>query len=230
MVGPCARKPGRVGLTPDSSPALIQTMNDNPLLLLVCAAAGLYAAWLWWDDFRAARAGRPHPRALPGAGPAPALACAVAAGGALAITAAETWGEIHLGLNAEQSKITVLFGGYTLVAAFIEELVFRGFIVVEGRGTAMRWVGAVGASVLFAALHQFLWEWNKDVPFHLTLTAKGWFSTGAVFVSSLWFYAMRFAVRLNPRASLLPCFAAHLAKNGAVFAIKAAQGFVVGGW
>lgn len=203
-------------------------MNDNPLLLLVCAAAGLYAVWLWWGDFRSARAGRPHPRALPGAVPAPVLACVVAAGGALAITAAETWGELRLGLSAEQSKMTVLFGGYTLVAAFIEELVFRGFVVVEGRGVALRWAGVVGASVLFAALHPFLWQWQDGLRF--TFTAKGWFSTGAVFVSSLWFYAMRFAARLNPRASLLPCFAAHASKNVAVFAIKAAQGFIVGWW
>ncbi len=205
-------------------------MNDNPLLLLVCAAAGLYAAWLWAADFRTARAGRPNPRALPGAVPASVWVCVVAAMGALAITTAETWGEIRLGLSEQQSKMTVLFGLYTLVAAFIEELIFRGFIVVEGRGAGMRWAGAVGASVLFAALHPFLWDWSKNQPFHLTLTAKGWFSTWAVLASSLWFYAMRFAARLNPKASLLPCVAAHGAKNIAVFAIKAAQGYVVGWW
>jgi membrane protease YdiL (CAAX protease family) len=205
-------------------------MNDNPLLLLITAAAGLTMVWLWWDDLRGARSGRPNPRALPGAVPAPVLACVVAAVGALTITGAETWGEIQLGLSVEQSKMTVLFGGYTLVAAFIEELIFRGFIVIEGRGAAPRWAGALGASVLFAALHPFLWELGKEHPFHFTFTAKGWFSTGAVFVSSLWFYAMRFAARLNPRASLVPCFAAHATKNLAVFAIKAAQGFVVGWW
>ncbi len=205
-------------------------MNDNPLLLLVCAAAGLYTAWLWLADFRSARSGRPNPRALPGALPASTQGCLVAVAGALVITAAETWGEEWLGLSAAQSKMTVLFGGYTLVAAFVEELIFRGFIVVEGRGAAAKWAGAVGASVLFAALHPFLWEWTKGQPFQLTLTPKGWFSTGAVFVSSLWFYAMRFATRLNPRSSLLPCFSAHLGKNLAVFAIKAAQGFVTGAW
>jgi len=205
-------------------------MNDNPLLLFVSAAAGLYAAWLWWDDFRAAQAGRPNPRGLPGALPAPVLACAVAAIGALLLTAAETWGELRLGLSGQQSKMTVLFGGYTLVAAFVEELIFRGFIVIQGRGAAVRWAGVLGASVLFAALHPFLWAWDHDQPLHLTLTAKGWFSTGAVFANSLWFYAMRFSARLNPKASLLPCVAAHASKNIAVFAIKAAQGFVVGWW
>ena len=205
-------------------------MNDNPLLLLFTAAVGLYMAWLWWDDFRAARAGRPRPHALPGAVPAPVSACLVAAAGGLVITLAETWGENRLGLSAQQSKMTVLFGLYTLLAAFVEELVFRGFVVIGGRGAAVRWAGVVAASVLFAALHPFLWEWNHDGPFHFTFTAKGWFSTGAVLVSSLWFYAMRFAARLNPRESLLPCVAAHGTKNLAVFAIKAAQGFVSGWW
>ncbi len=205
-------------------------MNDNPLLLLAVFAAGLYVAGLWWGDLRAARSGRPNAQALPGAVPATARACVVAAAGAVAITLLETWGEIRLGLSAEQSKMTALFGAYTLMAAFIEELVFRGFIVVQGRGAAAKWAGALGASSLFAALHPFLWSWNQGAPFHLTLTAKGWFSTGAVFASSLWFYAMRFTVRLNPQASLLPCFAAHGAKNLAVITIKAAQGFVTGVW
>jgi membrane protease YdiL (CAAX protease family) len=205
-------------------------MNDNPLLLLVAFAAGIYAAWLWWSDLRMARDGRPNARAMPGASLASAQACAIAALGALALTALETWGEIRLGLSAEQSKMTVLFGGYTLMAAFIEELVFRGFIVIEGRGVAAKWLGALGASVIFAALHPFLWEWHNGEAFRLTFSPKGWFSTGAVFASSLWFYAMRFAGRLNPRGSLLPCFAAHGTKNLAVLAIKAAQGFVVGAW
>ncbi|MEI6861909.1 MAG: CPBP family intramembrane glutamic endopeptidase [Verrucomicrobiota bacterium] len=205
-------------------------MNDNPLLLLAVFAAGLYVAGLWWRDLRAARAGRPNPRALPGAVPATAQAGVIAAAGAVGITLLETWGESRLGLSQTQSKMTVLFGVYTLMAAFIEELVFRGFIVIEGRGAAAQWTGALGASVLFAALHPFLWSWNHGEAFRLNFTAKGWFSTGAVFTSSLWFYVMRFAARLNPRGSLLPCFAAHGAKNLAVIAIKSAQGFIVGLW
>jgi membrane protease YdiL (CAAX protease family) len=201
---------------------------NNPVLLLATIGAGVYLAWLWWSDYRDAQAGRPNPRALPGATPASLVACAVAAAGALVLTGAETWGELRLGLSAEQSKMTALFALYSLVAAVVEEVVFRGYIVVEGRGVAARWAGALGASVLFAALHPFLWQW--DGVLRLTLTAKGWFSTGMVFAGSLWFYAMRFAARLNPRQSLLPCFAAHGAKNVAVIAIKAAQGFLVGWW
>jgi len=35
---------------------------------------------------------------------------------------------------------------------------------------------------------------------------------------------------LNPTRSLLPCIAAHAAKNAGVFVIKAAQGHVSGWW
>jgi len=205
--------------------------NDPPLLILMIAAS-LYMVHLWRSDYRTAQTGRADPHALPGATPASLMACGIAAAGALVILAVETIGEIQLGLSSQQSSITVLFGIYTLVAAFIEELIFRGFIVIEGRGANLRWLGIVAASVLFAALHPFLWEWKggwiwTDGRLELTLTAKGWFSSVTVFVSSLWFYTVRFA-RFNPRHSLLPCFTAHATKNLGVFVIKAAQGFVTG--
>ncbi len=209
-------------------------MTHDPLFLILMIAASLYMVHLWRSDYRAAQAGRAEPRALPGATPASLVACVIAAIGALVILAAETIGEIQLGLSEQQSSITVLFGIYTLVAAFIEELIFRGFIVIEGRGPKLRWLGIVAASVLFASLHPFLWEWKggwlwTDGRLELTLTAKGWFSTITVFISSLWFYSVRFA-RFNPRHSLLPCFTAHATKNLGVFAIKAVQGFISGIW
>jgi len=101
-------------------------------------------------------------------------------------------------------------------------------VVVKGRGTAARWAGIAAASVLFAALHPLLWKW-EDGTLAWTFTPKGWFSTSVVFISSLWFYTVRFA-SFNPRRSLIPCVSAHAAKNIGVFAIKAAQGFVVGWW
>lgn len=203
-------------------------MNDHPALLALMIAAGLYAFSLWRQDYLARRAGTPNPRALPGATPAPLKAGVIAALGALIILGLETAGEIRLGLSGEQSTLTALFAFYTLIAAFIEELIFRGFIVIEGRGKAARWAGILGASVLFAALHPFLWKWDDGV-FTWTLAAKGWFSTATVFVSSLWFYTVRFA-SFNPHRSLIPCVAAHATKNLGVIAIKGAQGFLVGWW
>lgn len=203
-------------------------MNDHPFLLIPMAAIALYVMYLWRQDYRSFRSGQPNPHALPGAIPCSPLACVIAGLGALAILAAETLGELHLGLSEQQSTITILFGIYSLLAAFIEELIFRGFIVIENRGKFLRLLGIVGASLLFAALHPFLWKWG-DSGFHWTVNMKGWFSTSAVFVSSLWFYTVRFAA-FNPNQSLIPSITAHAVKNLGVICIKAMQGFIVGGW
>lgn len=202
-------------------------MSDHPLLLLLMIAAGIYVAKLWRDDCRAALAGQPNPGALPGATAAPAKLLIIAICGALILLTLETWGEIRLGIAAEQSRITVLFGFYTLSAAIIEEVIFRGYVVVKSPHRALRWAGIFAASLVFALLHPFLWNWEEG--FTLSLTPKGWFSTGMIFIGSLWFYAMRFS-GWNTTQSLLPCFAAHLAKNLGVFVIKVQQGFVEGWW
>lgn len=218
-------------------------MNDEPALILFMSVVGLYVLNLWVQDYRLARAGIPSSHALPGATPAPFMACVIAGLGAAALLVAETWGEIRLEISEEQTEITILFGCYTLIAAFIEELIFRGFIVIEARGTAIRWAGIVAASILFAALHPFLWTWEMgDAPlWHVLMvwqwsewltwkfTTKGIFSTAIVFVSSLWFYTVRFAA-FNPTRSLLPCIVAHGTKNLGVFAVKGIQGFISGWW
>lgn len=202
--------------------------DQNPLVLLALLGGSLYVGKLWLDDLRAAQAGRPSPTALPGATPARGLAIVLAAIGALVLLAAEVGGEYALGIVGQQREITVLFGAYTLAAAFLEELIFRGFIVVEKRGRAALIAGCIGASLVFAAIHPFLWEW-KDGALTFHFTTKAWFSTAMIFAGSLWFYTVRFW-SLNPTHSLLPCIAAHAAKNIGVFAVKYAQGFVQGWW
>lgn len=203
-------------------------MTDNPLLLLLLGAAGIYFGKLWLDDMRAARAGRPNPRALPGATPARRSALWIASTGALALLAIETAGEHTLGIATEQSTMTWLFALYTLTAAIIEEIIFRGYLVIENRGTATRWAGILTASVVFALVHPFLWKWD-DTGFALTFGVKGAFSTAIVFATSVWLYLVRFA-RWNPTHSLLPCIVAHAAKNAGVIVIKASSGFMGGLW
>ena len=204
-------------------------MTADPLVvLLLIGASALLTRW-WVMDYRAALAGTPNTKALPGATSASAGTLAIASLGALAILAAETGGEHVLGLSAEQSRMTALVGLYSILGApVVEEVVFRGYIVIENRGRAALWAGVLGVSLLFALLHPFLWEW-KDRGLTFNLGVKAWFSTAMVFAASLWFYSVRF-FRLNPQRSLLPCFVAHATKNLGVFAIKYVQGFVGGWW
>lgn len=202
--------------------------QDNPWLLAGMVVGGSVVAKWWWDDLRAVRKGSSHPQGFPGATPASGRAVLIAVGGALILLAAETAGENALGLTAQQSRMTALFALYTLVAAFAEELVFRGYLVVENRGRTALVGGIVGASLVFALVHPFLWEW-QDGAIHLQNNPKAWFSTAVMFAGSLWFYAVRF-MPLNPTRSLLPCIAAHLAKNLGVIGVKYAQGFLAGWW
>jgi membrane protease YdiL (CAAX protease family) len=203
-------------------------MASSPFLTVLMLFGGAYVCKLWIEDYRAQLRGEIIRGGLPGATPSSRPMVIVAIGGSLLILAAETWGELRLGLSEEQSEITVLFGCYTLMAAVIEEIIFRGFLVVPDRGPVLKWAAVLSASLIFAAIHPFLWLWEDGV-WTWTLTPKGWFSTGAVFLSSLWFYTVRFLPG-NPTQSLIPCFAAHAAKNLGVFAIKGVQGFVVGWW
>ena len=204
-------------------------MTIDHLFPLLLIGAAVWVAHGWVSDYRAALAGRPNDTSFPGATPVSELAVALASVGALFILAAETSGEHALGVSAEQSKISVLFALSSICAApVIEEVVFRGYLVIENRGRLVLWAGVVGVSLLFALLHPFLWTWNGQA-LTLHFGAKAWFSTAMVFVVSLWFYSVRF-FRLNPQRSLLPCFVAHATKNLGVFAIKYVEGFVGGWW
>lgn len=200
-------------------------MSDNPLVLLAGFLIIAYLFKLWLTDLRDERAGKPNPNALPGATPATVTAAVIAIAGATLILAAETAGEYAFDLD--QSDITLLFALFTLAAAFMEEVIFRGFLVVENKGRTLL-IGSIFCfSILFALIHPFLWEWDSDAGLVLHMNASSWFSTGIVFLNSLWFYAVRF-LPFNPRHSLIPCIAAHLSSNLGVVIIKGAQGHIVG--
>lgn len=198
---------------------------NHPLLLVLLTLAGLHLARLWRSDLRRAGTAAAPANPLPGATPAPRAAIIIAVAGSLFLLGAETAGEVWLGIADQQSRMTWLFALYSVAAApVIEELIFRGFLVIEHHGRRALWAGAVAASAAFALLHPFLWQWNDD-GFRLTLTTKGAFSSATLFVTSWWLYVARFAA-WNPNHSLLPCFAAHAAKNAGVVIIKAATGFM----
>ncbi|NBD38379.1 MAG: CPBP family intramembrane metalloprotease [Verrucomicrobia bacterium] len=204
-------------------------MTQSPLFILLLFGGALYLAKIWYEDFRANAGAEPHPRALPGAFPAPRLALLIAAGGALFLVLVETGGEIALGVSAEQSDITVLFLLAMVGAGIIEEVLFRGYLVVEGKGRA--WL--IGSILLFSLLFSLAhYQYYVEVPeegswteFTFKTDAKSAWSLLLLFLNSLWFYAVRF-LPFNPRHSLLPCFVAHISSNLGVFIVKAAQGHV----
>jgi len=201
-------------------------MSDNPLIILIGLVATAYFFKLWLGDLKMERRGTPNPNAFPGATPASKTAIILGILGALIILAGETAGEYAFGFVEEQSDMTVLFGLFTLAAAFVEELIFRGFLVVTKKGRAAL-IGSIFLfSILFALFHPFLWEWQDD-GLVFNFSGKAWFSTSIVFINSLWFYTIRF-LPVNPRHSLLPCIAAHFASNLGVILIKLFQGHIVG--
>jgi membrane protease YdiL (CAAX protease family) len=124
----------------------------------------------------------------------------------------------------EQSEMVWFFVFAIVAAGVVEEVIFRGFLVLENKGRAVLIATCVVFSLIFAIIHGHLW--STEDGFEWTLTAKAFFSTGILFANSLWFYAIRFG-RWNPNRSIFPCMLAHAASNLGVFVIKLVQGYVV---
>lgn len=182
---------------------------------------------------------RENPRegGLPGATRCPWSAVVIAVAGTLVLLALETWGEIRLGISAEQKDVSWLALPMFIAAGFTEEVIFRGYLVVERRGKAMRWASILLFSLIFALIHDHLWSFEMPGErsdgilyalwdgFSVHFTLKGCFSTAFIFVGAVWFYFVRF-FKWNPNASLLAPVVAHIVKNVAVFAVKLAQGHI----
>lgn len=220
---------------------LLFVLNTTPapdrggdiLSTLVFAGIGVYVFWLWLQDYRAQKTKNPVHKPFPGATSTTQRAVVIATLGALILLLLETAGEYALGISEEQKTISAIFLLSMIAAAFVEELVFRGFLVITGKGKSVLIASVIFFSLLFAVLHPFLWDWqqHEDASWWqgtlvTDFSLKAWFSTLAIFVGSLWFYTVRF-LPSNPNWSLIPCFAAHLTKNIGVFVIKWMQGFVV---
>jgi hypothetical protein len=199
---------------------------DSPLLQLCLLGIIAYLFHLWLSDLRSAKKGVVATGSFPGALPCSIQWILIGVAGALILVGGETLGESMLGLSSEQSSMTILFALVTVASGFGEELVFRGYLVITKKGNPVLWLGILGFSLLFAVVHPYLWRWENG-GLEIQFTTKAWFSTGVVFLNSLWFYYLRFA-KSNSNNSLWPCIAAHAASNGAVFFVKLAQGHVSG--
>ena len=200
-------------------------MSDNPVAILLYLGVAGYVLYLYFVDFRSTRAGNvADGNSMPGASAMPASALIIGVFVALLILAIETSGEIVLGISREQSQMAWYFLFASLAAGVIEEVIFRGYLVVSKRGRAALITSCVGFSLVFALIHGHLWSTENG--FDFTFTTKGVFSTSILFFNSLWFYLVRFGP-WNPTQSIFPCMFAHACSNLGVFIIKLYQGFVV---
>lgn len=204
-------------------------MNDSPLILILFFAGCCYLGKIWFDDFRAYQTGNPNPNELPGARPAKTWWILIAILGSIGIVALETGGEYAIGVSGEQSDIAAIFLLAMLAAGFLEELVFRGYLVVQNRGRAALLASIFAVSLLFSLGHV---QYYTEIPeegawynFEFSITAGAAWTLFILFINSLWWYALRF-LPPNPSRSLLPCFAAHISSNLAVFAVKGFQGHI----
>ena len=202
----------------------MDALNENPLMILAYVGIAAYMLHLYLGDWRSEARGEPNPKAMPGAKGAAVSVYWLGVLGALVLLGLETGGEIALGIVSEQSEMLWYFVFAALGAGVVEEVIFRGFLVVENKGRAALVASCVGFSLIFALIHGHFWSTGEG--FVWTFTTKAWFTTALLFANSLWFYALRFGP-WNPTRSLFPCMLAHAASNLGVFAVKFAQGYVI---
>ena len=202
-------------------------MNESPFMVLLYVGVAAYVGYMYWGDYQSNQASeQPDPRGMPGATSASWGLYGIGVIGALLILAAETGGEIALGITSEQSEMVWYFVFAILGAGIVEEVIFRGYLVVDSKGRAALVGSCVGFSLIFAIIHGHFWSNEEGQAFAWTFTTKAFFTTGILLANSLWFYALRFG-QWNKNRSLFPCMLAHAASNFGVFAVKLAQGFVV---
>ena len=202
-------------------------MNESPFMVLLYVGVAAYVGYMYWGDYQSNQASeQPDPQGMPGATSASLGLFVIGVIGALLILAAETSGEIALGIAAEQSEMVWYFVFAILGAGIVEEIIFRGYLVVDNKGRAALIGSCVGFSLIFAIIHGHFWSNEEGEAFAWTFTTKAFFTTGILLANSLWFYALRFG-RWNKNRSLFPCMLAHAASNLGVFCVKWAQGFVV---
>ena len=195
-------------------------------MILLYVGMAAYVGYMYLGDYRSQKKNGPNASAMPGATSASLGLYMIGVIGALLILAAETGGEIALGISAEQSDMVWFFVFASLGAGIVEEVIFRGYLVVENKGRAALIGSCVGFSLIFAIIHGHFWSNEEGEAFAWTFTTKAFFTTGILLANSLWFYALRFGP-WNKNRSLFPCMLAHAASNFGVFAVKLVQGFII---
>lgn len=199
-------------------------MNEDPLIILGYCAAALYIANLYRSDIKAFVAGKPNVKSLPGATPTNPLLLFASVLGALVLLGNAVIGEYALDIVDAQSEMVWFFVFASVSAGVIEEVVFRGYLVVQNRGRNALVLSCLGFSFIFALVHGYLWSMEDG--FAWNFSAQGIFNTWILFFNSVCFYALRFGP-WNANQSLLPSIVAHMVLNLGVFWVKLAQGYIL---
>lgn len=199
-------------------------MNEDPLIIAAYCGIALYIGHIYRTDIEAFCKGVPKARALPGAAPIPALLTIASVLAGIVLLGNAVIGEYALGLVEVQSEMLWFFVFASLSAGVIEELVFRGYLVLENKGRNALFLSCVGFSLLFALIHGHLW--STESGFTWVFSVQAIYNTWILFFNSLFFYGLRFGP-WNPQRSIIPSIIAHMVLNLGVFVVKWMQGYIL---
>lgn len=207
--------------------------QDDFIFSLATFGVGAYLFYMWLGDCAYfSKNGEARKGAFAGAAPADFKSLLLAAGLAAFLLIMQVSGEDSMGLTSSQTKVGMFAIFAWASAAFVEELVFRGYLIVQNKGVKWLVGSAFFFSLIFALAHPFLWDYKVAEgasvlagTWVFDFSLKSFYSTFCIFECSLLFYFLRF-MPMNKNRSLLPSVVAHLTFNVGVFATKAAQGFV----
>ena len=155
-------------------------MNEDPLIILIYCAIAIYIANIYRADIKAFVAGEPNVKALPGAKPTNGLLIFASVLGALVLLGNAVVGEYALGIVEAQSEMVWFFVFASISAGVIEEVVFRGYLVVQNRGRNALVLSCLGFSLVFALVHGYLWSMEDG--FAWNFTVQGFSIPGSYFL------------------------------------------------
>lgn len=199
-------------------------MNEDPLIIALYCAIALYIGHIYRTDIEGFCKGAPNAKALPGAAPIPSLLIVASALAGLVLLGNAVIGEYALGLVDVQSEMVWFFVFASLSAGVIEELVFRGYLVLENKGRNALVLSCIAFSLIFALIHGHLW--STEDGFTWVFSIQAIYNTWILFFNSLFFYGLRFGP-WNPQRSILPSIIAHMVLNLGVFFVKWMQGYIL---
>ena len=199
-------------------------MNDSILVVFIYCGIAVYLVNVYRIDIGKFIRNESNPKALPGASPASPLLLIASALGAFVLLGMAVIGEFALGLVEAQSELVWYFVFALLAAGIIEEVVFRGYLVVRGKGSFTLIMSCLFFSAVFALVHGGFWETENG--FSWNFSTQAFFNSLIWFVNSLCFYALRLGP-WNPTQSIIPSIVAHVTLNLGVYIVKLGQGFIL---